>query len=277
MVSSSSTREQGGRWPRTALVLVAVSALALGLGWWLGDRLALERRGQGPRNLALASQVDRLEQRLRSGEAGPAEQQRLLELLVALQRREEAITLLETMADRDPQRWTLRLLLADLRRDNGDRTGAERELRQILNREPASIEALQLWSQLQLEQGRGLAADLRLRQAYGQAVAQPGGTAAGLPLGLLLADIQLRRGTPAGAEATFRQLAAAYPTDRRPLLGLALVLRQRGDRKGAVEALNQARQRGGQPDQPDPLLDGMAARWALEPLRGLPASAPQNR
>ena len=44
-------------------------------------------------------------------------QQRLLELLVGLERRNEAISLLEPMADREPDRWALRLMLAELRRD----------------------------------------------------------------------------------------------------------------------------------------------------------------
>jgi predicted Zn-dependent protease len=277
MVPASPHPESSGRWLRIPSLLAAVASLALALGWWLGERQALQRRAADPRSLALASQVDRLEDRLSRGQAGPAEQQRLLELLVALQRQEEAITLLETMADREPDRRSLRLLLAELRREAGDRAGAERELRQILSRSPDSVEALQQWSQLQLEQGRGLAAEARVRQAYNRAVAQPTSTPTGLPLGLLLAEIQLRRGTPAGAAATYRQLAAAYPTDRRPLLGLALVLKQRGDRRGAVEALALARQRGGQPDQPDALLDGLAARWALEPLRASPASGPRSR
>ena len=276
MVGATNNSETRGRWVWLALA-AAAAALALAAGWWLGERQALERRGRNPRTLALVEQVERLEERLRSGAAGAAEQQRLLELLVALQRREEAITLLETMADREPQRWTLRLLLAELRRDGGDRAGAERELRQVLTQQPEAVEALQLWSQLQLEQGRGLAAEARLRQAYGQAIGPGGATPAGLPLGLLLAEVQLRRGTPAAAAATYKQLAAAYPNERRPLLGLALVLEQQGNRKAAVEALAQARQRGGGPEQPDPLLDGLAARWALEPLRASPAAGPRSR
>jgi bifunctional ADP-heptose synthase (sugar kinase/adenylyltransferase) len=65
-----------------------------------------------------------------------------LELLLALGRRAEASTLVQQLADRAPERWELRLLLAELRRDLGDRSGAIAVLRRLLAQKPDQIEAL---------------------------------------------------------------------------------------------------------------------------------------
>jgi len=77
-------------------------------------------------------QVNLLQEDLSSGKATASQQQRLLELLLALQKNAEATALLERMADQQPDRWPLRLMLAELRRDQNDRKGAEREVRQLL-------------------------------------------------------------------------------------------------------------------------------------------------
>ena len=46
-------------------------------------------------------------------------------------------------------------MLAELRRTEGDRSGATREVRQLLHKRPDQIEALQLYSLLLLDQGQG--------------------------------------------------------------------------------------------------------------------------
>lgn len=261
----------------TAAVAALAAAVALAAGWWLGQRQVPGGGGAGDRRLALDGQAALLEQRLRAGQATAAERQRLLELLVALGRRQQAIGVLEPLADREPERWSLRLLLAELRRRQGDAAGAERDLRQILNRQPQTLDALQLWSLLLLERGRGLEAETRVRQQLDQALAQQESRSAGVPLGLLLAELQQRRGTPAAAATTLLALAQGFPEDRRPLLALALLRREQGDRPGGLAALKLARQRGAAVEAADPLLDGLAARWALEPLREPPASAARTR
>ena len=81
--------------------------------------------------------------------------QQLVQVLLALGDQKQATVLLEQMADQQPEQWQLRLLLAELRRNGNDRAGAEREVRQLLNLSPDRIEALQLMTLLQLEQGRG--------------------------------------------------------------------------------------------------------------------------
>ena len=60
------------------------------------------------------------------------------------------------------------------------------------------------------------------------------------------------------------------------LVGLALLRSQQGDRNGALEALNQARQRLRDPSKGDPRLDRLAASLGLAALRG-PGAAASNR
>lgn len=249
-------------------MLLGVTLLlgAAAAGWWLGRQQQPAAAPASARSVRLEREVSGLRRRFDRGQASPAEQQRLLELLIALDRQQEAISLLEPLADREPDRWALRLMLAELRRDRGDRAGAERELRMILNRRSDQLEALQLMTLLQLEQGRGSVAEARVRAAYRKAVGPPLQPHA-LGLGLLLAELQQKRGQSGAAVATYRQLAETFPEDQRPLLGLTLLRHQLGDSRGALAALNQARLRSREPLRSDPLLDRLAASLGLEPLR----------
>jgi tetratricopeptide (TPR) repeat protein len=251
-------------------VTLGVILLALAGGWWLGQRQSRIVPMEDPKRAVLAREATQLRLRLDRNEGSDVDRQRLLELLVGLERKGEAIALLEPMADREPERWSLRLMLAELRRNQGDRSGAERELRQILSRNPRQVEALQLLSLLKLEQGRGSEAEALVKAAYGAASA-PAIQPEAMGLGLLLAELQQKRGAPALAEATYRQLGVQFPQDQRPLMGLALQRHDRGDAKGAQEALAQARLRSPEPERPDPRLDRLAASWGLAPLRA-PAS-----
>lgn len=257
-----------------------LAALALAGGWWLGRHQA----GAAPedsRHAALSQEALRLQAKQKRGEAGDPDRQRLLEVLVGLNRKAEAIALLEPMADQAPDRWSLRLMLAELRRSTGDRSGAERELRQILNRQPDQIEALQLLTLLRLEQNEAGLAETQLKEIYSGLI-RPEVKPAALGVGLLLAELQQKRNAPGAAEQTYRELADAFPQDQRPLLGLALLRQSRGNSAGAMEALRQARSRSVDPEHPDPRLDALAASWGLERLRDpstgqpRPASAPPD-
>jgi tetratricopeptide (TPR) repeat protein len=268
-----------GLWP----LLLAGLALTLSLGWWLGLRQRAVQAPEDPRRAVLQREVISLRQRLDRQQASDGDRQRLLELLVALDRQGEAISLLEPMADQEPDRWSLRLMLAELRRDQNDRAGAERELRMILSRQSDQVEALQLMTLLELEQGAGAAAEARVTAAFNTAI-NPEVKPEAMGVGLLLAELQQKRGQRGAAEATYRRLAQAFPQDQRPLLGLALLRHGAGDIRGAQEALAEARQRGPQAGKADPRLDRLAASWGLAPLRApgasarpVPAPAPAGR
>ncbi|QPN66624.1 tetratricopeptide repeat protein [Synechococcus sp. CBW1006] len=266
-----SSRSQVLR-PKGLLVLL-LAVLAVAGGWSMGTWQARRQGDDQPRD-ALLQQLSTLENRHAKGQSSEADQQRLLELLVALDRRPEAIALLEPMADRQPERWSLRLLLAELRRNQNDRPGAEREVRQLLNLKPDRIEALQLMTLLQLEQGRGDQAQAQL-QATLERLSKPQVRPEAMGVGLLLADLLQKRGQPGQARAIYLRLGAAFPRDVRPLLAQALLLQEKGETKGAQELLAQARQL--QPETVDRRLDKVAAAWGLAPLRGSsPSGSPQK-
>jgi tetratricopeptide (TPR) repeat protein len=248
------------------LLALLVTLPALGLGWWLGHQGQPAQPVADPRRERLEREVLTLRNQLDGPTASDEKRQRLLELLVALNRRAEAIALLEPMADREPDRWSLRLMLAELRRASHDRAGAERELRQILSRWPAQVEALQLMALLKLESGKGAAALAEVKAAY-TAATRPTLQAEALDLGLLLAELQFRQGQTSLAQATYLELARTFPADQRPLLALALSLHEQGNLDAAQEALAQARLRSPDQTRPDPRLDQLAASWGLEKLR----------
>mgnify|MGYP006283965227 CR=1 FL=1 len=252
--------------PRPGLLLplgaAALVAASLAAGWWLGQRNGLA--GSTRSRSLLENQAEQLQTRVNSGSANEADRQRLLELLLALGQQREATVLLEQMADQQQARWQLRLLLAELRRNGNDRTGAERELRQLLNLRPDQIEALQLMTLLQLEQGRGNQAQSQLKTLLEKA-SKPTPQPQAIGIGLLLGDLLQRQGQKAEAAALYTRLAADFAKDPRPLLALALLKQEQGDGKGAQEALAMARSR--QPEQANLRLDQVASSWGLNSLR----------
>lgn len=267
-VSPSRAR---GRPARKRLALITLLASCAWAGWGLGQRSS-EPRGSAQQQLhqQVEREVGQLQDRLGRGAASAEDRRRLLSLLVGLARQAEAITLLEQMADQDPGRWSLRLLLADLRRNANDRSGAERELRQILNQDPGQIEALQRMALLQLEQGRGSEARTQLQDLHRQAQT-PTLRPQALAIGLLLADLMQRQGDLPAAAQLNQQLSQQFPSDARPWLALALVRQQQGDGQASQRALVGARSRlGGQGAQ---RLDQVAVSWGLADLRG-PSWAP---
>ena len=260
-----------GRAALKRLALITLVAGSAWAGWGLGQRNS-PPRGSAQRQLQLQVQteVGQLQGLLGRGTATAKDRQRLLSLLLGLGRQAEAIALLEQMADQESGRWPLRLLLADLRRNANDRSGAERELRQILNQDPGQIEALQRMALLQLEQGRGNEARAQLQGLLAK-VHRPKPQPQALAIGLLLADLLQRQGDLAAAAQLNQQLGQEFPSDARPWLALALVRQQQGNGQAAQRALIQARARlGGKGAQ---RLDQVAVSWGLADLRG-PSGAP---
>lgn len=266
---ASRTSAGQGNAPRFSLwlgvLVVVLGGVCLAGGWWLGKR-STGAGGALPQQVALERQARDLQRSVDQGKASGAEKERLIQLLLSLEQKTQATRLLERMADQNPEQWQLRLLLAELRRDQNDRPGAEREVRQILNLSPDRMEALQLRTLLQFEQGRGGEAQAQLQAALLKANATPG-SATALPIGLLLADLLQRLKQTGAAEALYLKLAADHPRDPRPLLALALLKQESGDTKAAQAALSKARERT--PDKNDPRLDQVATDWGLAPLRAL--------
>ena len=97
-----SPQRRSGLW--LGLVGGGLFAIAAAAGWWVGGWQRTDSTGA---ERSADRQVNLLMQAVQQGKADSAEQQRLLELLVALNRRPEAITLLEKLADRQPERWSV--------------------------------------------------------------------------------------------------------------------------------------------------------------------------
>jgi tetratricopeptide (TPR) repeat protein len=246
--------------------VAALAAASLGLGWWLGQRHNGQADAADRSRPAMERDLAQLLSRQDKGEASAAEQQRLLELLLGLDRQSEAIPLLERLADQDPKRWQLRLLLAELRRDQNDRPGAERELRQLLNARPDQIEALQLMALIQLETGRTAEAQGQLEAALKRA-SEPTAKPESVPIGLLLAQVLQRSGQAAKADAQLVDLASRFASDPRPLLARALLQHERGDLAAAQKTLVEARNRQSEAKVQDQ-IDRVAAAWGLASLKG---------
>jgi len=256
---------RSGLW--FGLAGTGIAALALALGWGLGQ---WQRGGAAGPQTAIERQVEQLLPVVQRGEASAAEQQRLLELLLALNRKAEATRLLEALADRQPERWRLRLLLAELRRDQNDRGGAERELRQLLALQPDRVEPLQLMALLLVETGRGAQAEAMVQAALTRA-SKPKLDARALNLGLLLANLQQKRDQRGPAAATLLKLASDFPRDPRPLLARALLLQEAGQTEAAQASLAQARGLSQGPLIAQ--LDQLAAAWGLASVAPAPGKA----
>jgi predicted Zn-dependent protease len=250
--------------------VAALATASLGLGWWLGQLHGGQTAATDTSRPGMERELAQLLGRQTKGEASAAQQQRLLELMVGLGRSGEAIPLLERLADQDPQRWQLRLLLAELRRDQNDRPGAERELRQLLNARPDQLEALQLMALIQLETGRAAEAQGQLEAALKRA-SEPTTKPESLPIGLLLAQVLQRSGQAGKADAQLLGLAGRFANDPRPLLARAQRQHERGGLAAAQKTLVEARNRQSDATVQDQ-IDRVAAAWGLASLKG-PGSA----
>ena len=69
------------------------------------------------------------------------------------------------------------------------------------------------------------------------------------------------------AAALYMQLATESPKDARPLLALAMLRQEQGRGKEVQALLQEARERRGQGDRPDSLIDELASSWGLRAAR----------
>ncbi len=157
--------------------------------------------------------------------------------------------------------------MADLKSQNDDDAGAERDIRQVLNGQPLHPQALQDYARLQIKLGRQQEVMQQL-QASAEAAK---GTPEALPIGLLLGDVQQSNGLSAEAIATYKGLAASHPTDPRPLLALALLQHSQGQLEAARVSLQQAKLHSA--PVAAGVLDQVAAGWAVGRIRQQAPSA----
>ncbi|BEV35865.1 hypothetical protein [Synechococcus sp. M16CYN] len=251
--------------PKPMLFLgLSLASTAL-VGWVVVASLAPQTFARGDR-AAVDQQINLLLKQPRQQSDLPLEVRRtLLERLLALGRFQEAQLVLQPWQTENPRSFGLALLMADLRRLNGDTLRARRDLTQLLRLYPDHPHVLQLLILVDEKDGKGKQAVRRLQQRFNARTAGKR-----LELGLLLADVKRQRGLSKAAANLYVQLASESPTEARPWLALALLKQDEGKVAEVQALLQKARLRRFGDGQPDPLIDDLAASWSLRAARMRP-------
>ena len=245
------------------ILLLGLSLLAAAsFGWLASAWVAPQTSARGSRVVVDKDVEDLLDTLRVNGDLPKPERKQLIERLLALGRLQEAQLVVQPLWDEQPRPVSLALLMADLRRLNGDPDGARADLNQLLQLKPDLPEALELMVLLDWQEGRQVEAAQALQKRF---EAKERGQR--LEIGLLLADLQRQQGDPAGAATLYRQLAKEVPGDARPLLALALLRQEEGHAEEVQALLHQAKLRRVGPGKTDPLIDGLAASWGLTAAR----------
>ena len=178
---------------------------------------------------------------------------------------------LEQLALSHPREWRWRLLLAQMKLQRGDRNGAGRELITLQALWPNRSEVQNL--QLILDMGNRQAT--ALEQTSDRFKQAPKGQR--LSLGLRLADLQRLSGQDIAAIATYRLIATESPESMQPLLALALLHRDMGQRQLSQKVLLSVRNRLSVNKQDKQALDQLAVRWQLDSFRKREDRTPTRR
>jgi|TARA_B100000959_G_scaffold161725_1_gene169321 predicted Zn-dependent protease len=254
--------------PFRGIILFATGLItASGLVWFGAQLMTPESKTLGNREI-LNKQVKNLLNRQQNGSLNREGQQQLLERLLVLDRYEQASSMLELLIAREPKTWVWGLMLAELKRQQGDLDGALEQTNHLLSLHPQTLEVLQLKILLDLETGRGKAAVAELKKRFESKT-----KGERLAIGLLLADLQRQTGQVAAAASLYRFLANESANDARPLIALALMQQEQGNSQQAQALLREARARRRKPGEADPLIDGLAGQWGLDSIRTKGASA----
>lgn len=164
--------------------------------------------------------------------------QGLLQIRVEQGRLDEAIPVLEQIADSNPEQLRYRILLAQAQMETGDPEAAEQTFQQALQAEPTSPLAVQALTSLLLSQGREEAAVGEVNKAI--AAAEEEGGEPLTQLRILLGQVYAQTGENAAAVGVFDELAAANAEDFRPLFYKAVVLARQGRVEEARDLTAQA-------------------------------------
>lgn len=248
--------------PKRMLLLGVSLAGASFLGWSIAASLKPHAAAQARRmggDQAINQLLDRSQQQ---GNLTPEARRKLVEQLLAQGRLEEAQTVLQPLRAEQPRSLGLALLMADLRRLNGDSDGALGDLRQLLLLHPVNVQVLQLLFLVERNNGR---ADQALQDLQNRFNGAQSGRR--LELGLFLADVQRQRGNSKEATQIYRQLAQESPSNVRPWLALALLKRDEGNVEAVQALLQTARRVQTSEDEIGALIDQLAVNWGLNAAR----------
>lgn len=140
---------------------------------------------------------------------------------------EGAIEPLERLAELNPNEPRYTVLLAQTKQYLGDREGAAETYRNLLNRDPGNITALQGLVELLLEEDRpetAIAAIEDTLQLAPNANQEEAGSIDVVSTQLLLGQVYAEQGRNDAALNVFENLIQENPQDFRPLVGKALLL-----------------------------------------------------
>ena len=161
-----------------------------------------------------------------------------------------------------PREWRWRLLLAQRKLQRGDRDGAGRELIILQALWPNRPEVQNLQLLIDVGTKRQATALEKTSDRFKQT---PKGQR--LSLGLSLADLQRLSGQDNAAIATYRLIAAESPENMQPLLALALLHRDKGQRQLSQKVLLNIRNSLSISEQNKQAIDQLAVRWQLDSFR----------
>lgn len=232
------------------------------LSWWTLMTTSYRPPVQANRQAAIDRHVSTLIDKIKLGEATGLERRELLERLLVQGEWQAAQRLLEQTAAEERLPLNLTLLMADLKRRNGDLVGADQTLVQVLQLHPKQKDALRLQIAIHQQQGKEKDALNDLENRMKEAPQSQK-----IDLGLLLADLQHLVGDSDGAAQVYLKLASEFPQDARPLMALALLRQQEGKPNDVQILLNKARVRRAGEGQKDEVIDALAARWGLAAAR----------
>ena len=242
--------------PRRILLLLASITGAALVGWIAAASMAPETRARASRQ-AEDQQIELLMHQLQDQDnLSEADRGLLLEPL-----QEAEVVLQPWLSGRTTPR-ELTLFKADLQRRNGQPEAARRSLQNLLRLHPNDPQVLQLLVLLNQEQGRHRQATAELTTRFKNL--EPGQR---LEVGLLLADLLRQGGSDQAAMNLYGQLARENMNDARPLLALALLRQERGDKEAVHTLLEQARERRDANGLVDPLIEVVAGQLGLSAAR----------
>ena len=248
--------------PRRILLLLASITGAALVGWIAAASMAPETRARASRQ-AEDQRIELLMHQLQDQDnLSEADRGLLLERLVALERLQEAEVVLQPWLSGRTTPRELTLFKADLQHRNGQPEAAQRSLQNLLRLHPNDPQVLQLLVFVNQEQGRHRQATAELTTRFKNL--KPGQR---LEVGLLLADLLRQGGSNQAAMNLYGQLARENMNDARPLLALALLRQERGDKEAFHTLLEQALERRDANGLVDPLIEVVAGQLGLSAAR----------
>ncbi|HEY9825472.1 MAG TPA: tetratricopeptide repeat protein [Stenomitos sp.] len=162
---------------------------------------------------------------------------RLKMIRLGLRTPKDVVEPLQQLAKLNPKKPMYSALLAQAQQQSGDAAAASQTFQSALAQQPTSVEVLQGYVGLLLQQKQPDVALATLQKAIAtgeQSNRQQAGTADVPALKMLLGDVYLSQKRDGDAIALYDQLRQENPNDFRPVVGKGIVLRNQGKAQEAV-------------------------------------------